>query len=54
MLSRYDLLTTGMILYAPSGVKRTFAFCGANVRYWPKADIGCCAAHVRFGGVKRT
>ena len=26
-----------------------------NVRFWPKADIGYCTAHVRFrGGVKRT
>jgi hypothetical protein len=21
-----------------------------NVRSWPVADIGCCAAHVRFQG----
>ncbi len=26
----------------------------ANVRYWHFADIGLCAAHVRFRGVKRT
>jgi hypothetical protein len=25
-----------------------------NVRYWPKADIPSCTAHVRFSGVKRT
>jgi len=23
---------------------------GANVRYWPKADMSLCAAHVRFQG----
>jgi hypothetical protein len=22
----------------------------ANVRFWPKADIGYCTAHVRFRG----
>ena len=25
-----------------------------DVRYWHKADIGLCTAHVRFRGVKRT
>jgi hypothetical protein len=25
-----------------------------NVRYWPKADIVSCTAHVRISGVKRT
>jgi hypothetical protein len=25
-----------------------------HVRYWPKADIGQCSAHVRFRGVKQT
>ena len=24
----------------------------ADVRYWPKADIDYCTAHVRFSGVK--
>jgi hypothetical protein len=23
---------------------------GRNVRFWPKADIGYCTAHVRFRG----
>jgi hypothetical protein len=27
---------------------------GRHVRYWPKADILSCTAHVRFQGVKRT
>jgi hypothetical protein len=27
---------------------------GINVRYWPKADIPHCTAHVRFRGAKRT
>jgi hypothetical protein len=27
---------------------------GSNVRYWPKADMGCCAAHVRFRGKANT
>src|SRR6478672_4243501 len=27
---------------------------GRNVRYWPKADMACGTAHVRFWGVKRT
>jgi hypothetical protein len=21
-----------------------------NVRYWPKADMGCCTAYLRFRG----
>jgi hypothetical protein len=25
-----------------------------NVRFWPKADMTICAAHVRYRGVKRT
>jgi hypothetical protein len=32
------------VLVNPSSSKR------ANVRYWPKADMGYCAAHVRFRG----
>ena len=24
--------------------------CSSNVRYWHKADIGYCTAHVRFRG----
>jgi hypothetical protein len=26
----------------------------SDVRFWPKADIPSCTAHVRFWGVKRT
>jgi len=37
----------------PSGIC-VRAGCCTNVRYWPKADMGLCAANVRFSGVKRT
>jgi hypothetical protein len=26
----------------------------SNVRYWPKADVASCTAHVRFLGEKQT
>jgi hypothetical protein len=32
------------------GRKAGMPFCTANVRYWPKADIRSCTAHVRFRG----
>ena len=32
------------------GRKADIAFCGANVRFWPKADIRTVTANVAFGG----
>ncbi|MGB6312506.1 MAG: hypothetical protein WBG13_08075, partial [Pseudolabrys sp.] len=38
----------------PIGRKRTPGSLPTDVRYWHKADIPSCTAHVRFRGVKRT
>jgi hypothetical protein len=32
------------------GGKADIAYCGANVRYWPLADIPSCTAYVCFLG----
>jgi hypothetical protein len=36
------------------GSGSVYFFAGADVRFWPKADMSFCAAHVRFQGVKQT
>ena len=33
-----------------TGLWFTHSGCEHNVRYWPKADIASCTAHVRFWG----
>jgi hypothetical protein len=32
------------------GGKADIAIDGHNVRFWPKADMAACTAHVRFWG----
>ena len=43
---------TSVKVAVPSEMKRVFqtSCYQSDVRYWPKADMGCCTAHVRFQG----
>jgi hypothetical protein len=41
------------LVHRPQGIYRGFLSARAgllNVRYWPKADMTSCTAHVRFRG----
>ena len=44
---RNRLVAERLLLLALSGHAGS---CGADVRYWPKADMSLCAAYVRFWG----